>query len=156
MGAQLCLRSSVTIDLRERIALARRLLDRSTDGRAEDVSEQMVAALSEELLPDWFEDWLLLERDRWNQLRLHALEALAERLLEAERFVEAVEAALAAVWAEPLRESPNRLLIRIHAAEGNWSEAMAQYGRYRQILGRELRAAPTAQMEELMRVLTPR
>ena len=154
-GGQLGLSSSMTVDLHERIAIARDLLDRSTAGAIGELRLQTVAALSVELLPDWFEEWLLLECDRWNQLRLHALEALAERLLEAGRLVEAVEAALAAVWAEPLRESPNRLLIRIYAAEGNWSEAVAQYHRYRQRLSRELHTVPTGQMEMLMRMLTP-
>jgi two-component SAPR family response regulator len=71
-------------------------------------------------------------------------------------YSEAVEAALAAVWAEPLRESANRMLVRVYAAEGNPSEAVRQYQRYRQLLHRELRTPPTAQMEELIQALTPR
>jgi DNA-binding SARP family transcriptional activator len=114
-----------------------------------------MAALSLELLPDWFDEWLPVERERWNQLRLHALEALAERLLAVRKYSQAVEAALAAVWVEPLRESAHRLLIRVHAAEGNPSEALSQYQRYRQLLHRELHVLPTDQMESLIRVLTP-
>jgi DNA-binding SARP family transcriptional activator len=154
-SSQLNLVSAAKVDVHEDRALARRLLDRSVDCASSDLGPSAMAALSRELLPDWFDEWLLLERERWNQLRLHALEALAERLLAVHKYSQAVEAALAAVWVEPLRESAHRLLIRVHAAEGNWSEALSQYQRYRRLLHRELRVLPTDQMESLIRVLTP-
>jgi DNA-binding SARP family transcriptional activator len=153
---QLNLASAVEVDVREGRALAHRLLDRSMDCVPDDLGPSALAVLSLSLLPDWFDEWLSLERERWNQLRLHALEALAERLLAINKYSQAVEAALAAVWVEPLRESAHRLLIRVHAAEGNWSEVMSQYERYRRLLHRELRVLPTDQMESLIRVLTPR
>ena len=54
-----------------------------------------LAALKGEILPDWYDDWLLLERERIRQLRLHALEAIrCTRLTAAGRFGEAIEAAL--------------------------------------------------------------
>jgi DNA-binding SARP family transcriptional activator len=145
----------VLVDIHERASLVRRLLDRSAVLDPQELRASIAPMLSVELLPDWFDEWLFLERDRWNQLRLHALEALAERLLEAGEYSQAVEAALAAVWAEPLRESAHRVLIRVYAAEGNWSQALAQYRHYRQLLDRELSVLPTIQMEQLMRELTP-
>ena len=155
-SSHVCMGSGITADVRYQAATIRRLVDRSILCDPNDLGPEVVVALSKELLPDWFDEWLLLERERWNQLRLHALEALAERLMVAGKFTRALEAALAAVWAEPLRESAHRTLIRIHTAEGNSGEAMSQYRRYRQLLDRELRLAPTAQMEELIRALTPR
>jgi DNA-binding SARP family transcriptional activator len=155
-SGQLSLVSAVKVDVQEARALAHRLLDRSVDCVAGDLGLSAMAALSPELLPDWFDEWLPLERERWNQLRLHALEALAERFLDVHKYSQAVEAALAAVWVEPLRESAHRLLIRVHAAEGNWSEALSQYQRYRRLVHRELHVLPTDQMESLIRVLTPR
>jgi DNA-binding SARP family transcriptional activator len=76
------------------------------------------SSLGRDLLPDWYEDWVVLERERFRQLRLHALEALCRRLTEAGRFGAAVQAGLAAVAGEPLRESAHRTLIRAHLAEG--------------------------------------
>jgi DNA-binding SARP family transcriptional activator len=153
-GTRVSLASGVVVDLRRLGVVTRRLIGGGLE--PDDLQAEVVAALSLELLPDWFDEWLLLERDRWNQQRLHALEALAVRLLEAGRFSQAIETALAAVWAEPLRETSNRILIRVHAAEGNWSEALAHYRRYQTLLDRELRIPPTAQMQELIRQLTPR
>lgn len=152
-GGRLRLAPSMVIDVQRGAALARRLLDRSAPC-PDDLQPEAVAALSSALLRDWYDEWLLLERDRWNQLRLHALEALAERLLAANEYSQALEAALAAVWVEPLRESAHRILIRVHGAEGNLSEVVGEYQRYRDLLHRELRTPPTAQMEELMRELT--
>jgi DNA-binding SARP family transcriptional activator len=155
-GSRLSLCADVVVDVRERAALARSLLDRSASWPTGALGSHTATELSADLLRDWYDEWLLLERDRWTQLRLHALEALAERLMAAGAYSEAVEAALAAVWAEPLRESANRMLVRVYAAEGNPSEAVRQYQRYRQLLHRELRTPPMAQMEELIQALTPR
>jgi DNA-binding SARP family transcriptional activator len=77
-----------------------------------------------ELLPGWYDDWVLLERERTRQRLLHALEALSREHRAAGRCAEAVEAALVAVNAEPLRESAHRELLESHLAEGNWVEAM--------------------------------
>jgi DNA-binding SARP family transcriptional activator len=154
-GGRLSLVSGVRVDVQEAAIMARCLLDRAISDAAGYLRPDTVTALSAGLLCEWYDEWLLLERDRWNQLRLHALEALAERLLAAGEYSQAVQAALAAVWVEPLRESAHRILIRVHAAEGNLSEAVGQYRRYRQLLHRELKTPPTAQMEELMRALTP-
>jgi DNA-binding SARP family transcriptional activator len=155
-GNRLGLTPGVVVDFQEAAALARRILDRSAPWPDGTVGQEVATKLSTDLLQDWYDDWLLLERERWNQLRLHALEALAERLLACGELSQAVEAALAAVWTEPLRESAQRILIRVHAAEGNLCEAVAQYRRYQQLLRHELSTSPTAQMEQLIHELAPR
>ncbi|HEV2870488.1 MAG TPA: BTAD domain-containing putative transcriptional regulator [Actinomycetota bacterium] len=129
--------------------------------RAEDLDTPAVgddrgldpAALSRDLLPDWYEDWVVLERERFRQLRLHALEALCRRLTEAGRFGAAVQAGLAAVAGEPLRESAHRTLIQAHLAEGNPGEAVRQYHLYRRLLAGELALEPAAALRELVRPL---
>jgi DNA-binding SARP family transcriptional activator len=80
-----------------------------------------------ELLPGWYEDWVLVERERLRQLRMHALEALAEKLTEAGRYGVAMQAAYAAVRADPVRESAHRAVVRVHLAEGNVLEALRAY-----------------------------
>jgi SARP family transcriptional regulator, regulator of embCAB operon len=75
---------------------------------------------------------------------------LAERLLMERRFGEATGAALAAVGAEPLRESARAVVIRVHLAEGNQSEALGEFGRYRTLLRHELGLEPTPNQRELV------
>lgn len=97
-----------------------------------------------ELLPGWYDEWVQAERELVRQRWLHHLEELSRRLAEAGRFAEALEAALAAVRAEPLRESAHRVLIEIHLAEGNFGEARRSYGELRMLLARELGLEPSS------------
>jgi DNA-binding SARP family transcriptional activator len=89
--------------------------------------DELVAALSEDLLPGWGEVWARQERDRFRRVRLHACESLCQRLTAAGRHAPAIRAGLLVVTAEPLRESARRALIEAHLAAGNVSEAVAQY-----------------------------
>jgi len=89
----------------------------------------------------------LEERAHLRQLRLHSLDALAEKLSRAGRHGEAVQVAHAAVRSEPLRETAHRALVRIHLAEGNISEALRAYESFRALLLDELGVAPSAMMQ---------
>lgn len=110
-----------------------------------------LSGLGRELLPDWTEDWVLLERERWRQVSLHALENLCRQLVKLERFGSAIQAGLAAVSLEPLRESAQRALIEAHVAEGNRCEAIRQYRLYESLLKRELDLSPSPQLTVLVR-----
>ncbi len=105
-----------------------------------------------ELLPDCYEDWALLERERFRQLRLQALEASVDMLTARGRGGEAMVAAMAAVTTEPLRESAHRAVIRLHLAQGNRSEALRQFRLYRDLSVRELQVDPS---EQMLRLLDP-
>jgi DNA-binding SARP family transcriptional activator len=107
-------------------------------------------ALLGDLLPGWYDEWALLERERLRMLRMHALEAAATRLAEAGHYGAAVQAALLALRADPLRESAHRTLVRVHLAEGNVAEALRAYHRFRQLLQDELGVLPTALMTRLI------
>ncbi len=96
-----------------------------------------------ELLPDWEDEWLIADRERLRQLQLHVLEAEAERLMSQDAYGLALEWALAAVRAEPLRESAHRAVIRIHLAEGNLTEARRSYDRCVALFTRELGVEPS-------------
>jgi DNA-binding SARP family transcriptional activator len=123
---------------------------------AAHLSEVTLATLSvpAELLPGWYEDWVIVERERLRQLRLHALEILCERLTSSRLFGQAIEAGLAAVRDEPLRESAHRALIKAYLAEGNAGEALRQYRRYGKLLHEELGLAPSPEMNQLLDVIS--
>lgn len=139
---------TVTVDLREGEALARRVLDPTQD--LDDVEHVNEEVLSADLLPDWTEDWVLLERESYHQLRLRALEALCRRLTEKGRFGQAVQAGLAAVSGEPLRESARRALIKAHLAERNVGAALREYDAFRQLLHVELGLTPSDDFRALV------
>ena len=147
-GGSLGLLPHVHVDVRHATALARSAV-------AGCFGEETVIGLLEprfchELLPGWYDDWVLLERERHRQLSLHALESLCEHLTEAGRYGAAVLAALAAVDREPLRESAHRLLVRIYLAEGNAFDAIRQFRLYRDLARSRLGIEPSAQMLDLV------
>lgn len=109
-----------------------------------------VGAFEFDLLPGWYDDWLVVDRERIRQLRLHALEALATRRMRAGQYAAALDAALAAVRADPLRESAHRCVIGAHIAEGNVAEALRQYEACRTLLAVELGIGPSASLLGLL------
>ncbi len=103
-----------------------------------------------DLLPGWYDDWVLMERERVRQRMLHAMEALSHALVQTGRCAEAVEAALIAVSAEPLRETAQLALLEAHLAEGNWVEGRRGYEAYRSLLAEELRAEPDPLLRRML------
>jgi DNA-binding SARP family transcriptional activator len=140
------LEPGVRVDLREAEAVARSELAGGSPGIAPQ-------SLALDLLPDSYDDWVLLERERFRQLRLRALESRCTRLTAAGRLDEALEAGLLALAGEPLRESAHRALVRLHLADGNAAEALRQFRLCRRMLLDELGVEPSQQMLELVAAL---
>jgi DNA-binding SARP family transcriptional activator len=127
------LRRGVRVDVGEATAWAWRVIE--GEGGADDLEQ--VPPLGE-LLVDWYDDWVQVERQRLHQLQVHALEGICRRLLDAGRFARAVDAALMSVAADPLRESAHRLLIEAYVHEGNLVDALRARRSYVAIMREEL------------------
>lgn len=147
---EMAISKDISVDLHEAVRHAHRLLDNSRP--CDDIlTMRTLADLSADLLPEWPEnDWMLIEQEQYHQLRLYALEAMTERLTAARRHGEAVAAGLAAVRAEPLRESAHRVLVKAHLAAGNRGAAMRQYEQCRYVLREELDLEPSASLRDLL------
>jgi DNA-binding SARP family transcriptional activator len=135
----------VIVDLRESTRSAQQVLRGEAQGgvRVDDLT-------AGDLLPGWYDDWVVTEREHFRQLRLHALEKLCEQLTDDGDFGQAVEAGLAAVSSEPLRESAHRVLIRAYLKESNRGEAIRQYEACRQVLRNELGIEPSPVTQALL------
>jgi DNA-binding SARP family transcriptional activator len=115
-----------------------------------DAPLALVATLSRELLPGWYDDWVLVAAENWRQLRLHALESFAHFLCERGHFGTACVVASAAVAADPLRETSRAALIAVHLAEGNYSEALREFTLYRHLIRRDLGLEPSEGLRNLL------
>lgn len=146
----LALTNQVRVDFDEVTAWSLALLAETNGDRPPAALALPDAVWRSELLPGWYEDWVLTEREQFHQLRMHALEMLAARLVKEGRYGEALYAAHSAVRSAPLRESAYRVVIRIHLAEGNLSEALRQYETYRALLRAELNVDPSPLMRALL------
>lgn len=150
-AARLALAPEVEVDVREVVRVARGMIwERTSLTPPPGPTADLIDRLTWDLLPDWDEDWLVFARERVRQLRIHAMEALARHLCDAGRHAEAVEVAMSAVAADPLRESAQRVLIQAYLAEDNAVEARRQYEAFRSILWRDLHVAPSPGLTDLV------
>lgn len=138
-GSTLSLQASVTIDLVVLNECAERVLrdDRCDAERA----EQLLG--TGDLLPGWYDDWVMFDRERLHHRRIRALEILARHALDDGRPDLALAAAEDAATLEPLRESARLLLIRAHMALGNRALAASALTEYRHDLARDLGIEPS-------------
>lgn len=143
---RLTLGPDVTCDYRDAIDLARGLID----GDCCPTMAEVADLLLDDLLPDWTDELLEVERVRFHQLRLHALEALVDRYVHRGRYAAAVEVGLAAVEADPYRESGRRALIAAYLGEGNVRDAIHEYRSFQTLLAEDLEAEPTSQLRSLL------
>lgn len=147
----LSLSRAVVVDADRLAGRARSVADASSPlGSAGDYTELVDAG---ELLPGWYDDWVIVARERLRLLRLHALELLSERLLQAGQLVWAMEAAMATVRDEPLRESGHRAVLAVHVASGNVHEARRYCARLTAMLRSELGVEPSASLRLLAQQL---
>lgn len=146
--SHLSVNDDLDIDVRDTQRVARAVL--SGQGPTLSRSDVEVLVDARDLLADWYDEWLRSERDQTRELRLRALEVLCEQLTVAGRFAEAAEAGLAAIQSDPLRESAQRALIRLHLEEGNPSEALRRHREYAALLERRLGLPPSHLMQELV------
>jgi len=141
----------VWVDIRDTIGVATKLLEPESAWRPDDRAVALCGDLYQDIAPDIGDgEWIDAERERYRQLRLHALEALSSRFLRAGWHGAAVDAALGAIRADPFRESAHRLLVLAHLAEGNRLEASRCQHAYHTLLTSELGLAPSG---EFMRLL---
>lgn len=131
--------------------LCRRARQMAKDGASRlDLGVLATAVEALDLLSGWYEDWAVMERERVRALMLQAIEAISVRLCRAGRCAEAIDAALVAVTADPLRDSGQRALIFAHLGEGNLGEARRAYVAYGRVLRRELGIDPPEHLARLV------
>ncbi|GAA4722984.1 hypothetical protein GCM10025782_21130 [Pedococcus ginsenosidimutans] len=133
-GGELRLEAQVDLE-RARSAIAEAI----ATGRLPDGD---VDLLTRDLLPGWYDEWLVGVQDQFHLGRIQALEAVSRTARAAGDHPLATRTALAAVCAEPLRESSVTALVEALLAERNLFEAVRRYESYAELLGREMRAEP--------------
>ncbi|HZP83625.1 MAG TPA: BTAD domain-containing putative transcriptional regulator [Chthonomonadaceae bacterium] len=140
---------AVTTDVAKFQALiqtASRIAD--LDGRIQQLT-QAVELYRGELLPGFYEDWILTERQRLADAYLGALRQLVAALQQAGELERAIDYAHRAVAADPWQEEASADLMRLYAAAGRPAEALREYDRLKRLLHTELNAIPSSTLCEL-------
>jgi DNA-binding SARP family transcriptional activator len=133
----LALAAGVAVDLTEALALVRGL------PALPGTSDVDLGLLDADILPGWTAGWIAVERERFRQLRLHALEERSARLSAAGRHDEAVAVARRAVRTAPSRESARRAVVTALLARGDIAGALDEQDAYQELLRSSVGAAAT-------------
>lgn len=114
---------------------------------------QAISLYAGDLLPEHYDDWVLVKRE---SLRQQYLDCLAQyvQVLEGQRdYVEAIKAANQLQRADPLHEAAYRRLMRLQTLAGNRAGALRTYHTCAATLQRELDVAPSTATQEAYRRL---
>jgi hypothetical protein len=106
-------------------------------------------------LPDSppFEEWGLLNRERYHRLLLEALQRLVRHYQQAGEYERGLGHAYSQVELDPWREEAHRQLTLLLAASGQRSAALVQYETCRQVLAEELGTEPSAEFRATYELL---
>ena len=144
----LTLGEHVRTDVGQMMALARSILE--TDSAIP--GDFGLLLRDNELTPAWHDEWIVVERERLSQLRLEALDILADQLLAAGRPTLALQVGMAALKSEPLRESSCQRVISAYLLQDNRALARQRYDMYRALLYRELGIDPSPKTTRLLAI----
>ncbi len=146
----LWLQPHVVVDLRHMEERALKVLRAASSEEATMVLARELLDVGDDILLGWYDDWVVYERERFRLIRLNALDRIGERLIDAGRWEDALEVGLAVTRTEPLRESTQRLLMRVHLMQGNVAEAIRLYRTYARALRDQLSGRPSQRMLDLL------
>src|SRR5262249_46571809 len=104
-----------------------------------------------ELLPGYYDEWCLMERERLAETYLRTLHELVELLERPGHLDRALGYARRAVSADPLREEAYQDIMRLLAAAGQPALALRHYRELEQRLEEQLGDAPSAATLQLAR-----
>jgi DNA-binding SARP family transcriptional activator len=107
-------------------------------------------ATTAELLPGWYEDWVIFEQTRLRQDRLHGLLVIARESLSRCDYEVALEAAEAVLELEPLYERAVGLLIQAERQQGNNASALRAFEKYQGQLKADMGIAPSEAIRRLV------
>lgn len=145
-GRTLRLAAGTPVDLTDLHELAARL-ERQLPFDPDAIDATMCCA---DLLPDWDDAFIDDHRELVRQLRLRTLESVARRLCETGQWGPALRLALLAVRQAPMRESAHQVVLEIHLAEGNVSEALRHYRALTETLWEELGIRPSDRLRGIV------
>src|SRR5581483_6854118 len=131
--------------------------EREIQAAKADTAEQIarlkraVALYQGELLPGYYDDWVLTARTHLAETHLWALRQLAAALGAQGDHEAAIGYARQAVQESPLEEEAHYDLMRLYAAAGRTAAALQQYQELERNLRAELDTTPERSAEEALR-----
>lgn len=110
--------------------------------------QKSISLYAGDLMPDHYDDWILVARERLRQRYLSSLEQLIQLLEKERQYQSAIHYARRLLREDPLHEVAYRRLMRLHALDGNVAGALRVYHTCNTTLQRELGVHPSPATQE--------
>jgi len=136
-------RETVQLDPSFPIWIDAKEIERLRDSMSNLSVSQSLISLYSDLLPDFFDDWILPERERLRAMFLDALLQIAQHHRAQSEYVRAMEIAQKILAHDPANEKAYQHLIFCLAAAGDRIGALKQYDECEKKLREELGVAPS-------------
>lgn len=111
--------------------------------------EQGLRLYKGDFLPECYEEWALVERERLRDQYLEGLERLIRLLKQEGQYDHALDYARVLVHGDPLHEGAHRELIHLYLLLDQPARALHQYESLRALLLEELGVEPSAELQAL-------
>ncbi|MCL4559122.1 MAG: tetratricopeptide repeat protein [Chloroflexi bacterium] len=141
-GAELLISRDGALQWNPDIPLALDTADFEAAAEAGDFG-RAVALYIDDLLPNCYDEWILADRERLRQIYLSALHNLVQQHESAGDYAAALGYALRLLQSDPLREDTHRLVMRLHALNGDRAAVLHAYQNCATLLKRELGIDPS-------------
>jgi WD40 repeat protein/serine/threonine protein kinase/DNA-binding SARP family transcriptional activator len=125
------------------------LEQKSGESGSTDALMEVLSMYRGELLPGFYDEWVVLERERLQAIFERKMQTLLERLLEARRWPETLEWGERWIAQGHTPEPAYRALMMAHSGLGDRSSMVAVYHRCVDALRQELGVEPSEQTREL-------
>lgn len=125
------------------------LEQKSGESGSTDALMEVLSIYRGELLPGFYDEWVVLERERLQAIFERKMQTLLERLLEARRWPEVLEWGERWIAQGHTPEPAYRALMMAHSGLGDRSSMVAAYQRCVEALRQELGVEPSEQTREL-------
>lgn len=146
---------ALTCDAIEFEALVRSARRLAATAPARTISElqNAVSLYRGELLPGFYEEWVLAERERLANGHRNALRALTKLLIQSKERAQALDTTLRALAADPIDEEMHCLALRLYTAMGQQQEAARHYNAMERLLRDEMGVTPLPETRALAKQL---
>ncbi len=120
-------------------------------GNSETISnlQSLISLYSGDLLADFYDDWILPERERLRGLYHNALLRLAQAARARSEYARAIEYAQKVLASDPAHERAHQQLMFCFAASGQRDAALKQYAECQRVLREELAVEPARETTAL-------
>ena len=136
-------------------------LQEEVNSLQDPLNEKFLELYQGELLPELYDEWVFVERERWHNHYLRMLHALINNLIAEEDFDKAILRMERLLRDEPYDEEVVRLLMQTYARIGRRGAALAAYEKFHLLSTEQIGLEPDAKTKKIYQsiksqITTPR